>query len=777
MKPGSTTSSPLLLAGTNTTTTITTTSTSPLSLPTTSTTATTPLPTTTPSKPTSSTKTTPTPKTTTTTTTPLPRTTKTKTTPPPKTTKTKTKPPPKATTTITTLLLTTTTTKTTSPPTTTITPLPLTKITKTTRTATKATVNITIITTTIPIEQTTTTSTIITTTSTTTPPPPPTSITTSTTTTTTSTSATTTIKESNFNKWKQDAITVAGGNEKGQELNQLDDPEGIFIDKNKNIFIADSGNHRIVEWKYNATKGQIMAGGNKQGNRMDQLNNPTDVIVDQQTHSIIIADHGNKRVIQWLNQTQQILINNIGCYGLAIDKHGFLYVSDYTKNEVRRWKMGEYNDGIIVAGGNSEGDQLNQFNSPTFIFVDEDQSVYVADWMNHRVMKWRKDAKEGTVVAGENSQGENLNQLSFPQGVVVDHLGQIYVADSGNNRIMGWCEGKEEGEIVVGENGGGSQSNQLYGPSGLSFDDEGNLYVADYSNHRIQKFDTSSTKEIDDLRNQIDQLREKLVNSQSLYNSETDRHTQVVEKLESCLTAIREQHRQETEQILTKKRGELNELECELEKQRERTVRLLNEKDRELETLRKQLDNSPIIDKQVSHTSSISDLKETNEPTTIMTELFPQHLSTSTNGGPISPLNSDYNYLVYFNEKQQLLEQELSALKKERREFDSTIRELQQKYSYEISQLQVSNEQLTEDLEHIKLSTQRNENLTKNEHNIDYIKNVFYHYLLSNDTQVKHTMANALMTILHFSSKEKAKIENQKPNNSLATGGGWFNTK
>jgi hypothetical protein len=37
-------------------------------------------------------------------------------------------------------------------------------------------------------------------------------------------------------------------------------------------------------------------------------------------------------------------------------------------------------------------------------------------------------------------------------------------------------------------------------------------------------------------------------------------------------------------------------------------------------------------------------------------------------------------------------------------------------------------------------------------------------------------MANALMTILHFSSKEKAKIESQKTPNSL-TSGGWFNTK
>ncbi|CAF4454392.1 unnamed protein product, partial [Adineta steineri] len=138
---------------------------------------------------------------------------------------------------------------------------------------------------------------------------------------------------------------------------------GIFIDKNKNIFIADFCNHRIVEWKYNAKKGQIVAGGNKQGYQMDQLSFPTDVIVDQQNYSIIVTDQGNRRVIQWLNQTQKILIKNIDCHGLAMDKHGFLYVSDYVKNEVRRWKMGEYNnEGTIVAGGNRRGDRPNQLN-------------------------------------------------------------------------------------------------------------------------------------------------------------------------------------------------------------------------------------------------------------------------------------------------------------------------------------------------------------------------------------------------------------------------------
>ena len=123
---------------------------------------------------------------------------------------------------------------------------------------------------------------------------------------------------------------------------------------------------------------------------------------------------------------------------------------------------------------------------------------------------------------------------------------------------------------------------------------------------------------------------------------------------------------------------------------------------------------------------------------------------------------TDNNNLLYFIQEQQLHDQEIVSLRKQRYELDLTIRDLHKKYSFEINQLQTIIEQLKDDLEHIKLSTQRNEVLTKNEHNIDYIKNVFYHYLLSNDTQVKHTMANALMTILHFSTKEKAKIESQK---------------
>ncbi|CAF4720167.1 unnamed protein product, partial [Rotaria socialis] len=102
-----------------------------------------------------------------------------------------------------------------------------------------------------------------------------------------------------------------------------------------------------------------------------------------------------------------ILIDNIDCYGVAMDEQRYLYVSDDEKHEVRRYQLGEKN-GTRVAGGNGQGGGLNQLNWPTYLFVDRQQNVYVSDNNNHRVMKWVEGAKEGIVVAGGQGEGNAL---------------------------------------------------------------------------------------------------------------------------------------------------------------------------------------------------------------------------------------------------------------------------------------------------------------------------------------------------------------------------------
>ncbi|CAF1440652.1 unnamed protein product [Adineta ricciae] len=279
---------------------------------------------------------------------------------------------------------------------------------------------------------------------------------------------------SKYKKWKQQGVTVAGGNGEGSGLNQLSYPVGIVIDENKTILIADNRNNRIDEWKYGSNNSQIIIDGNEKGNINYRLWNPLEVIIDKINNALIVYSQANEQVLRWFreNQTIQELFDlDSSRNHIAMDKSGSIYISEVQQDQVTRWKDGD-TDRTIVAGGNGVGDGLNQLESPHFIFINDNYSVYVSDYGNDRMMKWEKDATEGILVAGGIN---NFDTMPFPEGVIVDD-----------------CKGDLQGSIVVGGNGQGAESNQLNGPTRLSFDHEGNLYVADSNNNRIQKFELVS---------------------------------------------------------------------------------------------------------------------------------------------------------------------------------------------------------------------------------------------------------------------------------------------
>ncbi|CAF3238865.1 unnamed protein product [Rotaria sp. Silwood2] len=292
-------------------------------------------------------------------------------------------------------------------------------------------------------------------------------------------------------QWAQNGATVAGGHGEGDATNQFNEPGGLFVDDGQTMVIADFANHRIIQWKIGDANGQVIAGGNGKGNGLDQLCWPIDVLIDNETDSLIICDLGNRRAVRWSRCsgiTQgEILIDNIGCFGLAMDHQRNLYVSDFGKDEVRRYQIGDKN-GTLVAGGYGQGDGLNQLNVPTYVFVDQHQSVYVSDRDSHRVMKWNKGPKEGIIVAAGQGEGNALTQLWRPNGLFIDTLDTIYVADLGNHRVMRWPKGAKQGPVIVGGNGLGEEANQFNSLEGLSFDRHGNLHVVDYYNHRVQRF-------------------------------------------------------------------------------------------------------------------------------------------------------------------------------------------------------------------------------------------------------------------------------------------------
>ncbi|CAF1210979.1 unnamed protein product [Adineta steineri] len=350
--------------------------------------------------------------------------------------------------------------------------------TTTTSAATTATATTTTVTTTITITTTTATTTS--------------STTTTSTTTTTSEQLVPSVMIDNNTKWKKDAVTVAGGHGPLGGLNQLNYPDGIYVDNDdQSIYIADTINHRIVRWESGANNGILVAGGNGPGSRIDQLNKPTDVILDKEKKYLIICNFATKQVMKWSlyssSHEHAVMIRDITCWGLAMDNNGDLYVSEWEKHQVRRFYDGD-RQGTVVAAGNGQGSQLNQLNTPHYIFVDKYHSVYIADYRNNRVMKWKKDATEGSLIAPGQVSDKNPNSLVQPKSVIVDHMGNIYVSNENSHQITRWSLGATEGTPVIGEKQSGNERTQLKMPNDLSFDQQGNLYVVDRNNHRIQKF-------------------------------------------------------------------------------------------------------------------------------------------------------------------------------------------------------------------------------------------------------------------------------------------------
>ncbi|CAF1057477.1 unnamed protein product [Adineta steineri] len=292
--------------------------------------------------------------------------------------------------------------------------------------------------------------------------------------------------------WKQDASTVAGGHGLGNGTNQLNHPYSVYVDDdNKNIYISDQNNHRIVRWGFNKINGEVVAGGNGEGNRINQLKKPSDAILDKKSNSLLICDFGNRRVVKWSRQddttSQLIIIPFIGCWGLAMDNNGDLYVSDLLNDEVSRWKEGEAK-GMKVAGKSRNVDPTNQIYIFAYIFVDEYYSVYVADRKFGEAMEWKKDAKNGTIVA-HGHMSEMLPDIP-PRlaGIIVDRMGNIYVSDVLTCQITRWLPGTRFDGTVAGGMGCGNGTRQIKFPADLSFDRQGNLYVVDQLNNRVQKY-------------------------------------------------------------------------------------------------------------------------------------------------------------------------------------------------------------------------------------------------------------------------------------------------
>ena len=125
--------------------------------------------------------------------------------------------------------------------------------------------------------------------------------------------------------------------------------------------------------------------------------------------------------------------------GLYLEpKTQLLYIADIQNNRILK-SMG-YGEVVTVAGqaDGTSGSTADKLWLPVDVYADEYENVYVADWNNHRIQYWEKNATHGKTVAGNGTRGSDLNLLSYPSRVLVDSNKNIIVADTQNERITKW---------------------------------------------------------------------------------------------------------------------------------------------------------------------------------------------------------------------------------------------------------------------------------------------------------------------------------------------------
>ena len=332
-----------------------------------------------------------------------------------------------------------------------------------------------------------------------------------------------------------------GGDNGPAAVAQLGGPSGLAVASDGSLYIADRLNHRIR--KVDGTTGIITtvvgtgtigdSGDNGQATAA-QLYQPIGVTVTSDG-TLYIADAFNHR-IRKVDATTGIITTVAGTgtggfsgdggpataaqlnypTGVAVASNGTMYIADWNNHRVRKVAS----DGTIttVAGtgtGGYSGDDgqadAAQLNNPYGVLVTADgNTVYIADWSNHRVRKVDVSIATPTIttVAGTGAQESSGDggpateaEIIWPTGVAVDGAGNLYLALNGVNRQGSVRKVDATTGIITtltgGEfhgfsgDGGLATKARLWGPTDVVVDGAGNLYIADRVNYRIRKVDTT----------------------------------------------------------------------------------------------------------------------------------------------------------------------------------------------------------------------------------------------------------------------------------------------
>jgi len=278
-------------------------------------------------------------------------------------------------------------------------------------------------------------------------------------------------------------------------------PEGIAFDSSGNLWVSDSGDNRIVEFKAPFSSGE---------NASFVLGAP-DLRTEESP-----GESGTSTTLD-------------APAGIGFDTSGNLWVADESFYRVLEFtapfSIGEAASVVLGQNNFTAKTFPNEpncppacntptkatLNDPSAVAFDHSGNLWVADRSDSRVVEYTPPFSNGesaSIILGGGCAifGVELaaNCFDVTDGITFDHSGTLWVSDTSNGRVLGYPSPITPGEnatvvlgqqdFVTGPSAGilnATQSN-LSTPEGLTVDASGNLWVADDGSlNRVLEFSAS----------------------------------------------------------------------------------------------------------------------------------------------------------------------------------------------------------------------------------------------------------------------------------------------